>query len=51
MTVMIGVDAPSFDTGAFLDLIGEITRQWSNRAPYPEKFLFLCPAGIPEHVV
>ena len=50
-TILIGVDAPSLETGAFLDLLSEIEGQWNNRDPYPEKFLFLYPAGVPEHVV
>ena len=50
-TILIPVDAPSLETGAYLDLLSEIESQWNNRDPYPEKSLLLYPAGIPEHVV
>ena len=48
---LVPVDIPSLEPAAFLETLSDISSEWNDRDPYPEKFLLLYPAGVPEHVV
>ena len=48
---LVPVEIPFLETAVFLKTLSDISSEWNDRDPYPEKFLLLYPAGVPEHVV